>query len=268
MANGGFRGPSGRCDHSVERALSASAILPTVAFAALGTVTVLLVAQMGMLPVGAVVGPSARDGGHSVTVPRMSVTFAAPVAHRLTSAPGRKSSAGGHPTLTIALPVAHLLQPARGRAATNAGTRSTVPVRAVTTAVVTTAVTPAAVTTAVTPAAVTTAVTPAAVTPTVTTAAVTPAVTTAAVKPRVQADSGVTVALDVLPTFLTPAAVTPGPRPADQKSQNEDKPRRSARTSNHFDAASASRQTDPASASRQTDPASAFEHAKAGRSGS
>ena len=48
MPIGGFEGPSGRRVCSVERALSASTLLPTVAFAALGAVTVLLVAQMGI----------------------------------------------------------------------------------------------------------------------------------------------------------------------------------------------------------------------------
>ena len=52
MPIGGFGGLSGRRVRSVERALSASTLLPTVAFAALGAVTVLLVVQMGHLPVG------------------------------------------------------------------------------------------------------------------------------------------------------------------------------------------------------------------------
>ena len=59
---------------SAERALSASALLPTVAFAGLGTVTVLLVAQLGMAPLDSNGGPTARDGGHAVTTPRMSVS--------------------------------------------------------------------------------------------------------------------------------------------------------------------------------------------------
>src|SRR5665647_364869 len=75
MPIGGFGGPSGRRVHSVERALSASTLLPTVAFAALGAVTVLLVAQMGISPLGAVGGPSARDGGRGVTMPRMSISI-------------------------------------------------------------------------------------------------------------------------------------------------------------------------------------------------
>ena len=87
MMTGGFGGLRGRRPRglrrlprspgprrSAERALSASALLPTVAFAGLGTVTVLLVAQLGMAPLDSNVGPTARDGGHAVTTPRMSVS--------------------------------------------------------------------------------------------------------------------------------------------------------------------------------------------------
>ena len=114
MVNGGFGGPlgrrqrdsgvkqtSGRRQHSVERALSASPILPTFAFAALGTVTVLLVALMGMSPLGAVVGPSARDGGRAVTSPRMSVSIAPRLVHRSASARGRETTEVGVPPTVV-----------------------------------------------------------------------------------------------------------------------------------------------------------------------
>ena len=87
MMTGGFGGLRGRRPRglrrlprspgprrSAEHALSASALLPTVAFAGLGTVTVLLVAQLGMAPLGSNGGPTTRDGGHAVTTPRMSVS--------------------------------------------------------------------------------------------------------------------------------------------------------------------------------------------------
>ena len=97
MDDGGFQSPSGRCrlwgrrqqtsgerrgrQYSVERALSASTILPTAAFAALSAMTVLVVTQVGMSPLGALVGPAApseRDGGLAVTSPRMSISIAPP----------------------------------------------------------------------------------------------------------------------------------------------------------------------------------------------
>src|SRR5665811_482795 len=92
MPIGGFEGPSGRRVRSVERALSASTLLPTLAFAALGTVTVLLVAQMGMPPLGEVVGSSAHDGGRAVTMPRMSISVDPPLLPRSTPARDRETT--------------------------------------------------------------------------------------------------------------------------------------------------------------------------------
>src|SRR5665647_277408 len=123
MPIGGSEGPSGRRVRSVERALSASTLLPTVAFAALGALTVLLVAQMGISPLGAGGGPSARDGGHAVTTPRMSISVGPPRLHRSAPARDRKTTTGDAPsgptgptgptTLILARPVAHANPPTR-----------------------------------------------------------------------------------------------------------------------------------------------------------
>ena len=181
MPIGGFEGPSGRRVCSVERALSASTLLPTVAFAALGAVTVLLVAQMGISPLGAVVGPSARDGGHAVTTPRMSISIGPPRLHRSAPARDRETTTADSPTgptgpttLTFARPVPHTIPPTRGRE-TNA------------------AVIDAAVTTW--------------------------EVTTAAVGPQAQADMGVMVASEVMYTVLARPAMVPTTEPEDHKSQ-------------------------------------------------
>src|SRR5665647_177324 len=127
MPIGGVEGPSGRRVRSVERALSASTLLPTVAFAALGAVTVLLVAQMGISPLGAVVGPSARDGGHAVTTPRMSISIGPPRLHRSAPARDRETTTADSPTgptgpttLTFARPVAHTIPPTRSPETTTA----------------------------------------------------------------------------------------------------------------------------------------------------
>ena len=125
MPIGGFEGPSGRRVRSTERALSASTLLPTLAFAALGAVTVLLVAQMGISPLGAVVGPSARDGGHAVTTPRMSISLGPPRLHRSAPARDRETTIGDGPTtLTLARPEAHPIPPTRGRETTTADAHS------------------------------------------------------------------------------------------------------------------------------------------------
>ena len=125
MADGGlFRGPQGRRQrrsagrHSVDRALSASALLPTVAFAGLGTLTVLLVAQMGMSPLGAVVGPSAHDGGHAVTTPRMSVSTDPTRLNSLRSMSSRAATrasgpAAGGPEVVVTVTLPHSWQAPR-----------------------------------------------------------------------------------------------------------------------------------------------------------
>ena len=107
MVNGGFGGARGRRDQSVERALSASAFLPTFGFAALGTATVLLVAQMGMSPLGAVLGPSPRDGGRAVTTPHMSVSIGPPRGQSFGPTSSRAATRVGDPptVITAALPV-------------------------------------------------------------------------------------------------------------------------------------------------------------------
>lgn len=99
MVTDGFGGPSGQRErrsarqaHSVERALTASALLPTVAFASLGTATVLLVAQMGMSPVGLLAGSSAHDGGHAVTTPQMSISVAPPRGRPMVTASARAAT--------------------------------------------------------------------------------------------------------------------------------------------------------------------------------
>lgn len=101
MVNGGFGGARGRRDQSVERALSASAFLPTFGFAALGTVTVLLVAQMGIFPLGAVLGPSPRDGGRAVTTPHMSVSIGPPHAQSFGPTSSRAANRVGDPPTVI-----------------------------------------------------------------------------------------------------------------------------------------------------------------------
>src|SRR5665647_3471742 len=98
MPFGGFGGPSGRRARSVERALTASALLPTVAFAALGAVTVLFVVQMGISPLGAVSGPSARDGGHGVTMPRKSISIGPQRLQHSAPARDRETTTADAPT--------------------------------------------------------------------------------------------------------------------------------------------------------------------------
>ena len=103
MVNGGFGGARGRRDQSPERALSASAFLPTFGFAALGTATVLLVAQMGIFPLGAVLGPSPRDGGRAVTTPHMSVSIGPPHVQSFGPTSSRGADrVGDPPTVTTA----------------------------------------------------------------------------------------------------------------------------------------------------------------------
>src|SRR5450759_2865329 len=108
MVNGGFGGPAGRGAQSSARALSASPILPTFSFAALGTVTVLVVAMIGMSPLGSLVGPSARDGGWAVTTPRMSVSLVPPFVHRSAPPKDLETDAGGPPTVSAAVAEANV----------------------------------------------------------------------------------------------------------------------------------------------------------------
>src|SRR5665647_1412314 len=101
MPIGGVEGPSGRRVRSVERALTASALLPTVALAALGAVTVLLAVQMGISPLGAVSGPSARDGGHGVTMPRMSISIGPQRLVRSAPARDRETTTADAPSVAV-----------------------------------------------------------------------------------------------------------------------------------------------------------------------
>jgi hypothetical protein len=238
MPIGGFEGPSCRRVCSVERALSASTLLPTVAFAALGAVTVLLVAQMGISPLGAVVGPSARDGGHAVTTPRMSISIGPPRLHRSAPARDRETTTADSPTgpttLTFARPVAHTIPPTRGRETTAADAQS---------AAFTAAVTGVAVTNA--------AVIDAAVT--------TWEVTTAAVGRQAQADMGVMVASEVMYTVLARPAMAPTTEPEDHKSQ------KSLKSQNEDTSVTSVKTTHT---TQSTDTAEASEHAKAAKSGS
>lgn len=240
MPIGGFEGPSGRRVCSVERALSASTLLPTVAFAALGAVTVLLVAQMGISPLGAVVGPSARDGGHAVTTPRMSISIGPPRLHRSAPARDRETTTADSPTgptgpttLTFARPVAHTIPPTRGRETTAADAQS------------------AAFTAAVTGVAVTNA---AVIDAAVTTWEVTPA----AVGPQAQADMGVMVASEVMYTVLARPAMAPTTEPEDHKSQ------KSLKSQNEDTSVTSVKTTHT---TQSTDTAEASEHAKAAKSG-
>src|SRR5665811_223467 len=228
MLIGGFGGPSGRRVRSVERALSASALLPTVAFAALGTLTILLVAQMGISPLGPVGAPSAHDGGQSVTTPRLSISIhpqrlhrSAPARDRETTTADAPTAPTGPTTLTFARPVAHTNAPTRGRASTTPDAQS------------------AAMTAAVTNAGVTNA---AVIGRTVTNAAVTSwEVTTAAVEPQVQADTKALVASEVTYTSLGRAATAPALEPDDQRRpQNEGTSAKHVKPPQHTDAAQAS----------------------------
>src|SRR5680860_617614 len=227
MLIGGFGGPSGRRVRSVERALSASALLPTVAFAALGTLTILLVAQMGISPLGPVGAPSAHDGGQSVTTPRLSISIhpqrlhrSAPARDRETTTADAPTAPTGPTTLTFARPVAHTIPPTRDRASTTPDAQS------------------AAMTAAVTNAGVTNA---AVIGRTVTNAAVTSwEVTTAAVEPQVQADTKALVASEVTYTSLG-AATAPALEPDDQRRpQNEGTSAKHVKPPQHTDAAQAS----------------------------
>jgi hypothetical protein len=283
MPIGGFGGPSGRRVHSVERALSASTLLPTVAFAALGTVTVLLVVQMGISPLGAVSGPSARDGGQGVTMPRMSISIGPQRLQHSAPARDRETTTADVPTtLDIAGPVTLTIPPTRDRETTTAlaptgptGPTTLIFARAAVrtipptrdrestapdaqSAAMTAAVTGLAVTnTAVTNTAVTnTAVTNAAVADVAVTntavigRAVTMwEVTTAAVEPHVQACTAATTAPAVMYTLLAKAETAPAPGPEGEKSRNEDTSVTSVKTPQNTDATQAS------------------EHAKAAKSG-
>jgi len=252
MPIGGFEGPSGRRVRSVERALSASTLLPTLAFAALGAVTVLLVAQMGISPLGAVVGPSARDGGHAVTTPRMSISLGPPRLHRSAPARDRETTTGDAlTTLTLARPEAPPIPPTRGRETTTADAHSA----AVSAVVIGAAITDAeASSVAVTSSAATTKEV---TTKEVTTKEVTTEeVTTEAVEPQVQADTEVMAASEVMYTLLTRTAMAPALEPEDQKSQksqNEDTSVPSVK---------------PPQTTQSTDATDATEHAKAAKNGS
>lgn len=261
MPIGGFGGPSGRRVRSVERALSASTLLPTVAFAALGAVTVLLVVQMGISPLGAVGGPSARDGGQGVTMPRMSISIGPQRLQHSAPARDRETTTADAPTtLDIAGPVTLTIPPTRGRETTTAlaptgptGPTTLILARPVTHTNPPTSVRespapeaqPAAMTAAVTGLAVTNAaVTDVAVTnPTVIGRAVTMwEVTTAAVEPHVQAYTAATTAPTVMYTLLAKAETAPALGPEGEKSQNEDTSVTSVKAPQNTDATQASEQ--------------------------
>ena len=264
MPIGGFGGLSGRRVRSVERALSASTLLPTVAFAALGAVTVLLVVQMGISPLGAVGGPSARDGGQGVTMPRMSISIGPQRLQHSAPARDRETTTADAPTtLDIAGPVTLTIPPTRGRETTTAlaptgptgptGPTTLILARPVTHTNPPTSVRespapeaqPAAMTAAVTGLAVTNAaVTDVAVTnPTVIGRAVTMwEVTTAAVEPHVQACTAATTAPAVMYTLLAKAETAPALGPEGEKSQNEDTSVTSVKAPQNTDATQASEQ--------------------------
>ena len=214
MPIGGFEGPTGRRVRSVERALTASALLPTVAFAALGAVTVLLAVQMGISPLGAVGGPSARDGGHGVTMPRMSISIGPQRLQHSAPARDRETTTADAPTtLDLARPVANTIAPTRGRETTTPDAQS------------------AAMTAAVTGVAVTNA------------AATIWGVTTAAIEPQVQAGTDATDAPEVMYTLLARAATAPALEPDARKPQtpqNEDTSVASVKTPHNTDATQAS----------------------------
>lgn len=275
MPIGGFEGPSGRRVRSVERALSASTLLPTLAFAALGAVTVLLVAQMGISPLGAVVGPSARDGGHAVTTPRMSISIGPPRLHRSAPARDRETTTADAPTgqtgpttLTLARPAAHTIPPTRGPETTTAdgptGPTVLTFARHVAHTIPSTR-SPETTTADAESAAFTAAVTNAADTDAEVT---TREVTTAAVGPQGQADTEVMVASKVMYTVLTRAAMAPAPEFEDLKpmkpmksmktlkSPNEDTSVKCMKTSHH---------TKHTEATEATDTAEASKHAKAAK---
>jgi len=211
MPIGGVEGPSGRRVRSVERALTASALLPTVALAALGAVTVLLAVQMGISPLGAVSGPSARDGGHGVTMPRMSISIGPQRLVRSAPARDRETTTADAPTgptrlttLISARPVARTIPPTHGRGTTTADVHSV----AVSVVVIGVPITEAE---------------------TSSVAVTSSAVTTAAVEPQVRADTEVMAASEEMYTLLTRTAMAPAPareptpEPEDQKSQKSQK---------------------------------------------
>ncbi len=231
MPFGGFEGPSGRRVRSVERALTASALLPTAAFAALGSLTVLLVVQMGISPLGAIGGPSTRDGGHAVTMPRMSISIGPQRLQHASRSHDRDTTTDAPTTMDLTRPVTPAILPARGRETTTHDARS---------AATTTAVTGVAVTnTAATGVAVTSAVT-------------IRRATTVAVEPQVQAGTDATAAPELMYTLLARPPTVPARETADRKPQtpqNEDMPVASVKTP------------------RNTDATQASEHAKAAKSG-
>ena len=251
MPIGGFGGLSGRRVRSVERALSASTLLPTVAFAALGAVTVLLVVQMGISPLGAVGGPSARDGGQDVTMPRMSISIGPQRLQHSAPARDRETTTADAPTtLDIAGPVTLTIPPTRGRETTTAlaptgptGPTTLILARPVTHTNPPTSVRespapeaqPAAMTAAVTGLAVTNA--------TVTNAAVTDvAVTNPTVIGRAVTMWEVTTAPAVMYTLLAKAETAPALGPEGEKSQNEDTSVTSVKAPQNTDATQASEQ--------------------------
>ena|SRR5665647_2732915 len=244
MPIGGFEGPSGRRVRSVERALSASTLLPTLAFAALGTVTVLLVAQMGMPPLGEVVGSSAHDGGRAVTMPRMSISVDPPLLPRSTPARDRETTTADAPTgptgpttLTLALPAPHTIAPPRGRETTAADAQ------------------PAAMTAAATNAAVTDA-------DATTWEVITREATIAAVRPQPQAAAEVMVAPAVMYTLLTRATMAPAPEPEDLKSL------KSPKSPTEDTSVTSVKTAQTAQSTPSTDTVDGSEHAKAAKSGS
>lgn len=92
--------------------MSASALLPTVAFTALSAMTVLVVTQMGMSPLGALgdpTAPSARDGGRAVMPPRVSISIAQPLVSARPPVDNRAPTSV--PLPPTAIPVALAVRP-------------------------------------------------------------------------------------------------------------------------------------------------------------
>lgn len=102
MVSGGLGGAKSRRQQRLERALSASSFMPIFAFAALGTLTVFLVALLGMPQLGVVIGRSAPDAGLVVTAPRMTVTIAPPPAQPPVSPGGRDATKVDSPPAVVA----------------------------------------------------------------------------------------------------------------------------------------------------------------------
>lgn len=248
MPIGGFDGPSGRRVRSLERALTASALLPTAAFAALGSLTVLLVVQMGIAPLGAVVGPSARDGGHGVTMPRMSISIGPQRLQHAARPHDRETTTADAPTtMDLVGPVAPAILPAHGRETTpDAPTGSTHPTTFMFARSTAHSIPPARDRETTTPDAQSAAMTAAVTDDAVTSAVTIGEVTTVSVEPQVLAGTDATDAPEVMCTLLARAATAPVLEPADrtpqtpQIPQNEDMSVASVKTPQNTDATQAS----------------------------